>query len=726
MAISVNEARQVTLHCREGAAATPLYPVTSADVVAYRNGSAGFTGETTRAALDELFRRLGVVEGEVLPPVIAVPELLSPEAETLVAEGEELTLTSTPFAMSSGRDTHTASEWRITGADGRQLWSSGESADRLESFPGLVVNRETLPGVTGVPDGEGLTVTACPSFNFLFGNYDAKRLKSVEGGVLLCWESGSQDVALRMVTRSADGGRLWERTACTDSTVFSDIVWTGTRFLAFPRATTSTSPVMASTDRGDTWTQAGSLSFKNQYCAVRAAALGGVLVAVTRTTTLHRSEDDGATWNAVTCPIAAEDIMTAHGHFVARDGSSWAASADGQNWFKIAALEGMTAVTVDDVGLVGTSLQNERVSLVRVSGENLQTTDTPKKSFGFADGLTSSSKCSLVHDAASGLYVLALAFSSTTPALWYGTALPESAESTPLLADAGWMPLLLGEFLPGEPSLRSVQTMSFAGKDYFLCKMEGNTDAGWSWHNNIIMGLRADMVGKLLSEQLLASVRHKGERAGWSDWAADIPFTAELGTGSAAGPEGLEQQNGVTFCTRGGTTYGAVLNTEFTVPEGVTELLVLCASGVRSATQPGRAASCRVSVTPGQVIPVSVGGYDSSGKTIITTSSFGSFIACDPSTGITCPSGTLMEFLGAAGYSTTRKGGGLAFLTDDEWRNFALHGTDQQPTAATSTADGLHVGWNGFTYMHSFCGGYSSTNGQSGIIKVWWGQQIAG
>ena len=82
MSIQVNEARRVTLHRRDGDAATPLHPATCADAVSYSNADAdaAFAGVTAREALDELFRRLGVVEGEVLPPVAVVPRLLAPVA----------------------------------------------------------------------------------------------------------------------------------------------------------------------------------------------------------------------------------------------------------------------------------------------------------------------------------------------------------------------------------------------------------------------------------------------------------------------------------------------------------------------------------------------------------------------------------------------------------------------------------------------------------------------
>ena len=726
MSIQVNEARRVTLHRRDGDAATPLHPATCADAVSYSNADAdaAFAGVTAREALDELFRRLGVVEGEVLPPVAVVPRLLAPVAEQRLAEGEALTLTSTPFAVRGGKDTHAASEWRITGADARPLWSSGEDAAHLESFPDLPVNRETLPEVAGVPDGEGMSVTIYPCFNSLFGGSVSSKIGTAGGnGTFLYWcDEGNADRELRMLTRSVDGGTNCERVAWEGAERFSSIVWTGTRFLAFMRSDMSPSPVMASSDGGDSWTQVGSLPIKNTGF-IRAAAQDGVIVAVSRATTLYRSEDDGVTWNSVSCPVTAGSIMTAHGHFVCNYGSTWAASRDGQLWFSVAALGGMPYVTADAEGLIGYRLLNGKLSLVRVVGENFQTTDKPAAAFGFASDPISMSTCRLLYDAASGLYVLALSFPGDNLTLWYGMSFPESSAESPLLSDAGWSGLSLDAFIAGSPVIRDVGLMRFAERDYFLCLTEGSGD-DWPYGGYISMGLRVGLVGKLLSEQLFASVRHKGQKADWSDWAADVPFTAELGAGDAGETEGLNQKNGATFHTRDASAYGNYLASEFVVPDGVTELLILCASGVSS--QPGWAGSCRVAVTPGQTIPITVGGYNITSKKVVTTTSVGGFISCDPATGVVCPSGALMQFQGAAGYSSTYKGGGFAFVTDSEWLSFALHGSDRQPVAAQNGVKGLNVGWNGFDYLHSFCGGYSYVYGQSGIVKIWWGPQING
>lgn len=728
MSIQLNEARRVTLHRRDGDAATPLHPATCADAVSYSNADAdaAFAGVTAREALDELFRRLGVVEGEVLPPVAVVPRLLAPVAEQRLAEGEALTLTSTPFAVRGGKDTHAASEWRITGADARPLWSSGEDAAHLESFPDLPVNRETLPEVAGVPDGEGMSVTGYPCFDSLLNGDSAYDVGTAGGnGTFLLWNAqGNADRQLRMLTRSVDGGTNWERVACDDAERFSSIVWTGTRFLAFMRSNTSPSPVMASTDGGDSWTQVGSLPIKN-LGITRAAAQDGVIVAVSNATTLYRSEDDGVTWNPVSCPLTAGSIMTAHGHFVCNYGSSWVASRDGQFWLPVTALDDMPYVTADAEGLIGYRLLNGKLTLVRVVGENFQTTDKPATAFGFASDMISTAACRLLYDAASGLYILVFSSSINNPDLWYGTSFPESTAESPLLSDAGWSGLSLDAFIAGSPVISNVGLLRFAERDYFMCVTEGSGE-DWPYSGYTSMGLRVGLVGKLLSEQLFASVRHKGQKADWSDWAADVPFTAELGAGDAGETEGLNQKNGATFHTRDASAYGNYLASEFVVPDGVTELLILCASGVSSSYQPGWAASCRVAVTPGQTIPVTVGGYNSTSKKVVTTSSVGGFISCDPATGVTCPSGALMQFQGATGYSSTYKGGGFAFVTDSEWLSFALHGSDRQPVAAQNGVKGLNVGWNGFDYLHSFCGGYSYVYGQSGIVKIWWGPQING
>ena len=159
MPVTVNETRTAALYRRESdGSATPLRPASSAGAASYACASpeAGFAGATMKEALDELFRRL--VRAESMPPVVATPHITSPEAGFAAAEGEPVALASTPFAARP-RDEHAASEWRIRNTAGTVLWSSGEDAAHLTSYPDLVVSEQTMPELASSPGAAEGSVT---------------------------------------------------------------------------------------------------------------------------------------------------------------------------------------------------------------------------------------------------------------------------------------------------------------------------------------------------------------------------------------------------------------------------------------------------------------------------------------------------------------------------------------------------------------------------------------
>ena len=311
MPMTINEARDVQLHRREAdGGATPLHPATCADVVAYSNAdpAAGFDGTTARQALDELFRRLNAAE-EAIPPVVAAPEIVQPTAAQVVPEGESLALKATPFALSAGRDSHAASEWKISGADGRQLWSSGEDAAHLESFPGLVPNRETLPGVTtGAAPG---SVIRGIVHDDLFTSFSTNRFFMVKGGGATRFAFFKEAKAsLRFLRVSEDDGATWRNAgvgAELPTSPMVNIVWTGNRLLSFLFERNADVPVYASDDLGATWEKIGVLPFKYasslDVCHIQAQAENGRIVLAARNDyrfDMCVSKDHGATWTPVT------------------------------------------------------------------------------------------------------------------------------------------------------------------------------------------------------------------------------------------------------------------------------------------------------------------------------------------------------------------------------------------------------------------------------------------
>lgn len=159
MPVTVNETRTAALYRREpDGSATPLRPASSAGAASYAcaEPDAGFAGATMKEALDELFRRVALVES--MPPDVATPRIASPEAGFAAAFEEPFALASTPFAARP-RDEHAASEWRVRNTAETVLWSSGEDAAHLTDYPDLVVDGRTMPELASSPGAAEGSVT---------------------------------------------------------------------------------------------------------------------------------------------------------------------------------------------------------------------------------------------------------------------------------------------------------------------------------------------------------------------------------------------------------------------------------------------------------------------------------------------------------------------------------------------------------------------------------------
>lgn len=713
MPISTSDAIQVTLHRKEGNSLTPLHPSTNSEVVEYQCATADFDGNNTKSALDELFRRLGVIEGEmgsILPPLIAAPEILNPTSEYHIPLDEPLEIRTSPFTMKRGEDTHAATEYRILGADKRQLWSSGEDSLRLESYSNLQIDKTTLPNVDGTPVGDSIKLQHTPDFAIPFGVKPSLGMAEGEDTILI-WQNEYPD-GLRTfdsITRSIDGGETFHRTTCKNSTDFVSITWAKNKFVAVVESNL----IYESLDKGETWTKIGnstasnSANFHNIVCIDNADGDGTVLVHFSHgKNDVSVSTDGGISWEKIVCPVYVKRLIVAHGYVLATNasnkGAEWACTKTGKSWVKVPGLAGMKVAVEDPVGVVGLQMSGKTVYLTRVSGELFQTNDQPKRSFNIPQTMSETYEYTMCYDKASNLYMIAFenfySNDSSLKNLWYREFLQEGAGSL----STGWVGLPLAD-LVGSTNLSDPIFVLLRGQNYLAFTNYGGKSS-----------VRLDVVGALLSEQLYVSARHKGEKAGWSDWSSDCPFVADINNSLTEIAEKAVQKNGATFFYQ----RDMGMTDTFVVPDGVTELLVLCASGTTTYTG-GRAASCKISVTPGETIPVTVGG---SGQTDV--SSFGSYISCSVAE-VVCPAGKIMEFQGANGYSksATHCGGGFMFLFDNEYLDFALHGTSVSPTIGTAQRQGLSIGWSCFNLTTGFCGG-RYRDPQAGIIKVWWGDQI--
>ncbi len=736
MPMTINEARDVQLHRREAdGGATPLHPATCADVVAYSNAdpAAGFDGTTARQALDELFRRLNAAE-EAIPPVVAAPEIVQPTAAQVVPEGESLALKATPFALSAGRDSHAASEWKISGADGRQLWSSGEDAAHLESFPGLVPNRETLPGVTtGAAPG---SVIRGIVHDDLFTSFSTSRFFMVKGGGATRFAFFKEAKAsLRFLRVSEDDGATWRNAgvgAELPTSPVVNIVWTGNRLLSFLFERSADVPVYASDDLGATWEKIGVLPFKYasslDVCHIQAQAENGRIVLAARNDyrfDMCVSKDHGATWTPVTLEEGKVLTLTkAHGIFVAGicKGTtpytvvSYAASVDGENWKPIPGLDAPCRLFADDIGLVGVVQGGSRI--VRVVGELFGTRDIDA-TFGNA-AITD-----MTFD--NGLYI-AITGTGLLKTLACGAALPVNGNAEGTLADApGWISGDLGELSGLQLTTASPLLLEeLGGRKVIAFSYSLNSSAGYPvWRAYSGLNMSFALSGAMATETLHASVRYRGEKAGWSEWAEGVPFSAEAGSAGSDGENPFRLTDSATFHNYVPGSVSAAsndLDETFVVPDGVTSLLVLCVGG-GVGTAPGWAASCRISVTPGESIPVHVGWKTGD-------SSFGTYLSCATS-GVVCPSGKIFEMQGGKGNAgaVNKYGGGFAFLTSGDWLNFALTGKAAKPEDAGSEAP-MNAGFGSPALSSQLFKtyGYGSAAGKTtpGLVKVWWGPRIDG
>ena len=191
MPTNINASRPVLPHRREAdGSLTPLLFLTSADLVAYDNPDVADSGETTeealnilfkkvgessattvfsavlttyynaspeaafngaetKTALDELFRRLALLEDRYLKPSVETPSIISPTDGTVIAEEPfAITPESSPFSATQG-GRHSASEWRICAGTAPEtaLWSSGVDLVNLTTHPAITLDEATVPGL---------------------------------------------------------------------------------------------------------------------------------------------------------------------------------------------------------------------------------------------------------------------------------------------------------------------------------------------------------------------------------------------------------------------------------------------------------------------------------------------------------------------------------------------------------------------------------------------------
>ena len=790
MPITVNKPVHTALHRREAdGSATPLHPGTCADMVAYVNTdqAAAFDGATAREALDVLFRRLAVVEagggggGTVTPPsppnpqpdpdaeyIIATPRIVTPASGAALEDGV-VSLASSRFAMTRGKDTHGASEWRVAGADGRTLWNSGETTQRLTSWPSLPLDAATLSGLTTTAGAETeLTLDAAP----LPGNLP---LPTVGGNpampplVAVCCGGTT---LLGAPSSSARSWRFWSTGGVTNGFVRLDglfrvdgttgavtraayagteeaaVLWTGQRLLAFTLKTDSkTVRVLESTDLGDSWKAVTEVAGTGSITATGFVvnALDGVVVlACGSGNGVFASTDEGRTWTradlsdalpaghmvtgflpvTTSSPSTLPSSLTAHGWLflgVTSNTSSsggassrWIATRDGATWRSFVELsyaDGPTTLVFEDatgVVFLKTAVSGANITLTptRLSGDNLETRETlPARtvnvvSNGFVSGAA--------WDSATGLYAIALSMPTSYGGRDFtltGTDLSDLASFTQGVAD---------EAFPGVGHLYLNGTLRIGGRDFWMARVGTGTPlAEWPMTGkNGYRLVRPRLAGVLETETLNAAVRHKAATSGqWSPWSDYVPFTGRVReSGGMDGMNGFLQTEGATFTPEVNST-GFVLNSGsrlFTVPEGVTELVILCVGCASTAGKSGWAASCRVTVTEKQSLSITLAN-----PTVSVTGMDGTaLLSCD-SNGVTCAGGELMRVnCGADGNA------GVNYLSDADWLAFALRGGAPQT---------LGSGFPAFGAPYSTASGAPNGGKPSpGLVKIWWGDQIAG
>lgn len=785
MPITVNKPVHTALHRREAdGSATPLHPGTCAEMVAYVNAAqeAAFGGANASEALDELFRRMAAVEAgggsggsetPVSPPnpqpdpdaeyIIATPRIVNPAASDVI-EDATVSLASSRFAMTRGKDTHAASEWRVAGADGRTLWNSGETTQRLTSWPSLpldaatlsgltttagaeterVIDAAPLPGVTPLPAVGGMPampplVAVCCGGTTLLGAPSSSSQKwrtwstgGVTNGFVRLDGLFRLDGTTGTVTRAAYAG-----------TEEAAVLWTGQRLLAFTLKTdTKTVRVLESTDLGDSWkavTEVAGTSAMNNAGGFVANALDGVLVLVTTAGNgVFASTDEGRTWTRADLSDALPNglqvtafagvsgssvSLTAQGwlfvNVTASSNTRWIATRDGKTWKGFADRQ-ETLAFEDATGVVflgwKVSGANATLTPTRLGGDNLETVETlPARTVNM--GVSNTLVTGAAWDSATGLYIITVTMTgnaANSDLTLMGTDLGDLAGFTQGVVDAAF---------PGVNGLYLNGTIRLGGQDFWMARVATGTRlAEWPMTGkNGYRLLRPRLAGVLATETLNAAVRHKAATSGqWSAWSDYVPFSGRVRE-EGGGPDSvggfLPAAASATFAPEVNSS-GPVLTgstTLFTVPDGVTELVILCVGGSNVSGKGGWAASCRVTVTERQSLSIAVNLSNTSTGNVLTTSVSdmdGTALLSCTVNGVTCAGGELMRVnCGADGNA------GVNYLSDAEWLAFALKGGAPQT---------LGSGFPAFGAAYSTATG-APNGGKTapGLVKIWWGERIA-
>ena len=791
MPITVNKPVHTALHRREAdGSATPLHPGTCAEMVAYVNAAqeAAFGGSNASEALDELFRRMAAVEAggsgggsetPVSPPnpqpdpdaeyIIATPRIVNPAASDVI-EDDTVSLASSRFAMTRGKDTHAASEWRVAGADGRTLWNSGETTQRLTSWPSLPLDAATLSGLTTTAGAEtDVVLDAAP----LPGVTPLPAIGGMPAMPPLVAVCCGDTTLLGAPSSSSQKWRLWSTGGVTNGFVRLDglfrvdgttgtvtraayagteeaaVLWTGQRLLAFTLKTDiKTVRVLESTDLGDSWkavTQVAGTTAMNYGVGFVANALDGVVVlALASGNGVFASTDEGRTWTRADLSDALPDARYQVAGFPGLSGSSvsltaqgwlfvnvnaststsggmarWIATRDGKTW-KGFANRAETLVFEDAAGVVflhaAASGANVTLTPTRLGGDNLETVETlPARTVNM--GVSNTLVTGAAWDSETGLYIIAVTMTgnaANSDLTLMGTDLGDLA---------GFTQGVVNETLPGVNGLYLNGTIRLGGRDFWVARVATGTQlAEWPMTGkNGYRLLRPRLAGVLATETLNAAVRHKAATSGqWSAWSDYVPFSGRVRE-EGGGPDSvhgfLPAAESATFAPEVSSS-GPVLagsTTLFTVPDGVTELVILCVGGSNVSGKGGWAASCRVTVTAKQSLSIAVHLSNTSTGNVLTTSVSdmdGTALLSCTVNGVTCAGGELMRVnCGADGNA------GVNYLSDADWLAFALKGGAPQT---------LGSGFPAFGAAYSTATG--APNGGKpapGLVKIWWGEQIA-
>ena len=320
-------------------------------------------------------------------------------------------------------------------------------------------------------------------------------------------------------------------------------------------------------------------------------------------------------------------------------------------------------------------------------------------------------------DSETGLYIIAVTMtgnSANSDLTLTGTDLGDLA---------GFTQGVVNETLPGVNGLYLNGTIRLGGRDFWVARVATGTRLA-EWPMTGMNGyrlLRPRLAGVLATETLNAAVRHKAATSGqWSAWSDYVPFSGRVRE-EGGGPDSvhgfLPAAESATFAPEVSSS-GPVLTgstTLFTVPDGVTELVILCVGGSNVSGKGGWAASCRVTVTAKQSLSIAVHLSNTSTGNVLTTSVSdmdGTALLSCTVNGVTCAGGELMRVnCGADGNA------GVNYLSDADWLAFALKG---------GTPQTLGSGFPAFGAAYSTATG--APNGGKpapGLVKIWWGEGIA-